>query len=144
MFGTSTNRRERVQVVAAAADVRENENDARMPAREVREIGAVRDLLSGPLAASVLPDVVQNREPVAGRRLAHGIEQRIVGPAAREQLHADRALADASIDLRERVGRVVGVHGDVHGDAPPLALEHVHHGVVPGGHVVRRREVRRR
>ena len=37
--------RKRVHVVAAPADVRQDERGARMPGREAREVSAIRDLL---------------------------------------------------------------------------------------------------
>ncbi len=96
---------ERVRVITAAADVREDERDGRMPRRESREVDAIGDLLRRPFARAVLPDVVQHRKAACAGEYADGVEQRIVRAAAGEQLHADRPALDAAVDLVERMIR---------------------------------------
>lgn len=64
--------------------MREDEPDCGVPARELREIRAVGDLLIGPLARTVLPDVMEDRELLRRRELANGVKQRIVSTTARE------------------------------------------------------------
>src|SRR5207237_7337678 len=115
-------------------DYAEVGGDARhrvMPAREAREIGAVRNLLAGPITASMLPDMMQNRKAEFARALADRIQQRIVGSPAREQLDADGAALDAPLDFRQRVLGVVRVDGHEHPYELTLALAQREHCVVP-------------
>jgi len=106
-----------VRPVAAAAEVRENERDARMPLGKPREIAPVGDFLVRPLAGAMLPDVVQDRKTVHRGRLANRIEQRVIGSATREQLHTDCPALDAALDLRQRVIGVIRVHCHIPPDA---------------------------
>ena len=94
-----------VRPVAAAADVREDERRARMPQRERAEIDAVGDLLAGPLARAMLPDVMQHRQPAFRCLFGDRIEQRIVGAAARRELDADGAALRRSARSRRARAR---------------------------------------
>jgi hypothetical protein len=63
-----------VHVVATATNVRENEVRPRMTRGEAREVRAIRDLLRWPFAPSMLPHVMQNRQPTLGGDFRHRIE----------------------------------------------------------------------
>src|SRR5688572_30693828 len=112
-----------------------------MPAGESRELDAVRGLLSGPVAPTVLPDVLQDRHTTTGGLRGNRVDQRVVRAATRRELDADGASPHASLDLREGVLAIVGVDGDVAANAITLALLQHEHLVVPKRGVARRREV---
>ena len=111
---------------------------------EPRQIEPIRDLLCRPFALPMLPDVVQDWKPAPARLGADRIEQRIIGPAARQELDADRPARRAPIDLVQRVIGVIRVHGHEHPHAIRLAFPEREHGVVAERHVGRRGEIGRR
>ena len=115
-----------------------------MAHREPPEVDRIGDLLVGPLARAVLPDVVEDGEAVPRGRLDDRVEQRIVGAAAGGELDADRAELRASRDLGERVRGVVGIHHHVASHARRLATLDGEHRVVTHRHVGGRWEIRGR
>ena len=133
--------RERVQPIAAAANVRQDEAHLGMPRRERRELDRVRSLLAGPVAAPVLPHVLQDRDAQLARQRADRVEQRIGGAATGRQLDADHAIGNATPDLGLGVRRVVGVHADVAADAVGMRILQREQRVVAVGQVVGRGEV---
>jgi hypothetical protein len=112
--------------------------------RQPREVGAVGDLLRRPVATTVLPDVMENREPTLGRELGDRVEQRIVGAAAGKQLDTDRTARRAALDLGQRMSGVIRIDRRVHPNERLLARRDLEHRVVSENDVVRRRKVRRR
>ena len=133
-----------VRPVAPAAEVREDEVRARVACGEPREVGAVRDLLRRPLAATMLPDVMQDGQPALACELRDRVEERIVRATARQKLDAHGPLPHTPFDLRERVVRVVRVHRHEHAHAVRFGTRDREHLVVAARHVLRRREVGRR
>jgi len=60
----------------------EQEEHARMPARELAELPGVRGFLSRVLSPPALPDVMQHRPHALRGEPADRIDERIVGAAA--------------------------------------------------------------
>ena len=106
-----------MQPVAAAADVRQDEPDVRMAAGEGAQLDGIGGLLTRPVAAAMLPDMLQHgHAPLAGE-LGNRVEQPIVGPAARRQLDADHPRVETAHDFGARVRRVIRIDADVATDA---------------------------
>src|SRR5258705_396621 len=133
-----------MEPVAPAADVREDERHLRVPPCEGTQVGGVGRLLPGPVAAAVLPDVLQDRDAMLARRRAHRIEQRVVGAAAGGEFDADHAGREAAIDLGAGVRGVVGVDAHVAADAVGVRALQDEERIVPVRDVGGRREVDRR
>jgi hypothetical protein len=132
---------ERMRPVPAATDVRQDDGEPRMAGRQLREVDAVTGLLRRPVLAAMLPRMVQHRQPMLRRELRDGIEQRVAGAAARQQLDPDRPPGDAPLDLRDGVRGVVGIHRRVHPHPLGLCVTQGQHRIVAERHVVGRREV---
>src|SRR3989442_9181514 len=98
----------------------ENEMHRGMSGGEVAQLGGVGRLLARSVPTTVLPDVVEDRQPVSSGGGADRIEQRIGGAAARGEFDADGAGRAAPLDFGERVVRAVRVDADLGADASGL------------------------
>src|SRR5215217_6524964 len=92
----------------------------------------------------MLPDVMENRQPPLRCELGHGIEQRIIGAAACEELDTNRTASGTPLDLPKCVLGVVRIHGGEHPNALRLASTNRQHRVVAARYVGGRWEIRRR
>src|SRR5882672_3675438 len=93
--------------------MREDEGDTSVSLREAHEIESVGDLLVRPLARTMLPDVMQHRQPLRRSELANGIQERIVCATTGEQLHADSAARYTTRNFREGMRGVIRIHRHV-------------------------------
>ncbi len=130
--------------VAAPADVRQDESHLGVARGQGGELLPVRRFLPRPVVPPMLPHMVQHWNPPFSRQLADRVEQRVRRAATRRELDPHHAGTEAAGDLGARVGRVVGVHGDVAADQAGMLLLEREQGSVPILHVPRRREVGRR
>jgi hypothetical protein len=126
-----------VRIVATAADVREEERHGWMARRQPREIGAIARILTCDVPAAMLPDVMQHGQAERGRAVADRIEQPVARAACGGELDADCAERHAAVDLAEREGGVVRVHGDVATDQVGMLALQLQHLVVAAAGVGR-------
>ena len=135
--------RERVAVIPSPTDVGQNEARLRVSGGEAREVRAIARVLTGPVTASMLPDVVQNGKAALRGPFGDRIEEHIIGAPSGGQLHADGASSDTAVDLGERERRVVRVDRHVPTHSVGIPLGDGLHRVVATRRIGRRREVRR-
>ncbi|PYO89330.1 MAG: hypothetical protein DMD58_09760 [Gemmatimonadetes bacterium] len=132
-----------MQPVAAAADMRQDERDVRVTARERAQLARVGRFLARPVMAAVLPDVLQHRHAALPGQSGNRIEQRVIGPAARRQLDSDHPCVEAAHDLGAGVRAIVRIHADVAANAVGVGALQGQQGIVPGCDIAGRGEIGR-
>src|SRR5712671_301761 len=139
--GNIRSRVQRMQPVPAAADMREDERDIGVTARERAQLSCVGCLLSRPVTAPVLPDVLEHWDAALLRQRGNRIEQRIVRPAARRELDPDHPRVEAPYDLGAGVGAVIRVDAHVAANAVGMGSLRREECIVPGCDIARRGKV---
>ncbi len=135
---------QRVDPVAAPADVRENEAHRPVPGRQTAQLHGVGCFLPRDVAATPLPDMMQDRHAALTCQRGDRIEQRIVRAPARGQLDPDEPGRKPTTNLRFGVRGKVGVHGHVPTHTAGVLAAERRQGFVRVGEIGRRGEVRGR
>ena len=104
---------------------------------EAREVRTVARVLAGPVAAPVLPDVVQNRKAAVRCAFRDRIQERVIRASCGGKLDSDGAGGHTAIDLLERERRVVRVDRHIPTNAIGMLLGDALHRVVPARRVGR-------